>query len=118
MAVHAVQFGPHHPQIFGPGRNVGLQEFLNPLAVGEGMHETADAADAFDEIDVLDEIFLLGDFFQAAVAIANGGQRFDDAFVFEHQAELQRFGQHGVLRSERDDRVPGRKRTGRRSLHQ
>ncbi len=66
------------------------------------MHETADAADALDQVDILDEVLLLGELLNAPVDVADDREGLDDLLVLHHEAQLDRLGKHGVLGTERD----------------
>ncbi len=76
---------------------------LHRLAIGLAVNETADAADAFGNIDELDVVLLLDELLQAPVDEADRGARLDHLFVFHHQVEVDRLGQHRVLRAKGDD---------------
>ena len=83
--------------------NLDAHELLDGFGVAHGMPEGADAADALGHVDELVVVARFDELLKTAVDEADLRDRLDNGFVLHHQIEVQRLGQHRVLRSERDD---------------
>ena len=67
------------------------------------MARGADAADALGDVDELVVVAGLHELLQAAVHEPDLRDGFDDLLVLNHQVQVERLGQHGMLRAEGDD---------------
>ncbi len=101
MAVNPVHFGPDGPQVFRPGRYFQAHQRLDPLAVAEGVHATADPAHTLDDIYHLIVIAYLRELFQPAVNVTQLGNRLLYNFVLDRQGQMQRLRKNRMLRPER-----------------
>ena len=102
MAVQPGKFTPNRTQIFCAVRHLNIHDVLHRLAVSHAVHEAANAADAFGDINIILKIPFFDQFFQSAVDKADGRNSFHDRFIFQDQVEMDRLRQHRVLRAERD----------------
>ncbi|MPM89735.1 hypothetical protein SDC9_136847 [bioreactor metagenome] len=100
-----VQLRPEDAKVFRPRGRFDAEQRLDPLAVRLRMDEAANPADAFDQVDVLDEVLPLRELLESVMDVPDGGDGLDDASVLHRESELQRLRQHGVLGAEWDDRI-------------
>ena len=100
MAVDAGKFAPDRPQIQRARRHLNVHDGFNGLAIGLSVDETADAANAFGDINEFDVILLFRQFLQSAMDETDGRPRFDDLFVLHDEVEMNRLRQNRMLRAE------------------
>ena len=105
MTVETRVLAPHRPKIRRPLRDLDTHQPFNPLTKGRGVRETADTADTLREKHKILIIAAVHQALKPAVDIPDRRDRRNDTLVFHDQIQMDRFGKHRVLGSERDDRL-------------
>ena len=103
VAVKPGGFAPNRPQVFGARRHLDVHDLLYRLAIAHAVLEAADAAGPFRDVDHFFEVPLVDEALEAAVNEAHRRDDPDDLFVVEHQIQMDRLRQHGMLGPEGHD---------------
>src|SRR5246127_3197898 len=107
VAGNALQFRKDGANDPGAWRRFGIEEFFDSLAIAQAI---ADRRDIIHAIDIRSKLLIsavLGDFFDAAVEIANDALSAANAFSVEFQLYAQHAVGRGMLRAHVDDKFVG-----------
>ena len=102
MAVHTRELVEDDAQVRGTVRDLDSHELLDAFGVAQGVAKRADAANTLRHVHELRVITFLDELLESTVHIADTRNCVDDGLVLEDKVEVDRLGQDGVLRSERD----------------
>ena len=100
--MHAGQLMQNHTQVLRAPGNLHSHERFNGLGIAERVAKTANAANALCNIDELVNVARLDELLQSAMHEADLRNSLNNVLVFNHEVQMQRLGQHRVLRAERN----------------
>ena len=102
VRMHTGQLVQNHAQVLRTPGNFHAHERFDGLGITERVAEAANAANTFCNIDELVNVARLDEFLQSAMHEADLRNSLNNVLVFNHEVQMQRLGQHRVLRAERN----------------
>ena len=99
VAVESLQLGHQHANRLGAGRGGDTRQLLHAQHVGQGVNVRANAADAFQQVQILRPGARFGCFFDAAMGIAQPHRAVGDNLAIHGKFKVGRFFQGRVLRA-------------------
>ena len=96
------QLMQNHAQVLRAPGNFHAHERFDGLGITERVTEATNAANAFCNIDELVDVARLDELLQSAMHEADLRNSLNNVLVFNHEIQMQRLGQHRMLRAERN----------------
>jgi len=100
VIVQSHQLGNNCADVFAPRRNFDAKQLLDRVMPRNFVGQRRDVIHPVDDGDVLIEVEMLAELFEAAVQVADIGNGFDDLFTVERQNQPQRRMRRRMLRTE------------------
>ena len=100
MIADARQFRQDGANVLAARRDLDAQQLFDAVVPGDLVVDRRDVVHPIDDGDVLIEVEVLAELFEAAVEIADIGDGLDDGFAIESQNEAQRGVRGWMLRTE------------------
>ena len=103
MGMKTFQLRDDDADVLAALRDFESRDLFEREGIGERMGMRADAADAFDHDERLDEVFLGREFFDAAMVVADKDFRIGDRLAVRVETGVDRFFERGMVRPDRYD---------------